>query len=55
MTAEDVHNALADVLWWIKGFAHCGKDGECPFDATHLEALRLARIEFINKDKETTA
>lgn len=45
---------LADVIWWIKGYraansysAEYGVGCRCDLDATHLEALRKARVELM--------
>lgn len=51
-TQTDSDN-LADIIWWIKGYwaGSRGSMEECPFDMTHYESLRKARI-LLKKEKE---
>ena len=52
ITQDDI-DKLADIIWWTKGYhAGAGSDYEkCPFDESHVEALRKLRV-FAIREKE---
>lgn len=59
-TQEDSDN-LADIIWWIKGYRAASEAGyadqACPFQKTHMDSLRKARVLLENlvlnkKEKE---
>ncbi len=53
MTERDEQDleALADIIWWIKGYnAGVDADGCADLDDDHLNALRRARIRLMPED-----
>ncbi len=50
MDNEAIDNAMADVMWWIKGYLARDDDHTSGLDSHHIEALRLARLLIQTKE-----
>lgn len=49
MTRQGAHDALADIVWWLKGFkAAQPEDGFQSMDASHMIDQALAVQKFVN-------
>jgi len=48
MNAEQRSDKLADLIWWIQGWNAAHGDSHSDLNESHIEALRLSRID-LNK------